>query len=65
MRVSPERACAHIKVTGSNQTGIVMKDYAEAVLSRLHSFFFCMPWHFIGLLVFRTVVSYIGKCTSS
>lgn len=46
------------------QTGPVMGDNAEAVLCGLRSFF-CMPWHFIGALVFRTVVSYIGKCTSS
>lgn len=64
MRVCPGRACSHVEVTDLNQTGPVMGDNAEAVLCGLRSFF-CMLWHFIGALVFRTVVSYIGKCTSS
>lgn len=54
---------SHVEVMALNQTGPVMGDNDEAVLCGLCSF--CMPRHFIGALVFRTVVSCIGKCTSS
>lgn len=40
----------------------MMEDNDDALL---WSRFSCMSWHLTGLLVFRTVVSYFGKGTSS